>query len=249
MRRFLKRHLKVPEGVKDYSDWVDFKVLHREYYDKRYWVWSRHLRVEVHVRGGTATYEVVDFGREFFDKMEERKFSSLDEAVKHVLEKYPPKYYVYYKPVFREFDESFTNVRYLFGFTVDEAEAWKTILARTMGHLNGRVLLGFRKLRETSKECDQCWKEKAAVQLVFDYHGKKYSVYYCRECFIKRVYSLWANLLKEVGRIKDRMLNLVEPPISDEEKRELEEYLAKELEDLNYMKELGLLNEENEDGD
>jgi len=228
LRRFVKRYLK------SNHDWVDFKVIHADAYRKRDWFWSREARISVH----NGKYEVTVWFKSEVE--EEKEFDSLDEAVNYVLEKYPSEIYVYYKPVFRFYND-FTNVRNLFGFTIDEAYAWKTVLARAMGHLNGRELLGFRKLRETSKKCDRCRKGKAVLLVVFDYHGRRYGVYYCRECWKKRVYSLWANLVKEVGRIKDKMLELVEPPMTHEEVKELEEYLAIVDEDIHYMKELGMV--------
>jgi len=223
LKRFLKRNDR-------------FKVIPKDYYEKRWYGYNTEVLVFKR-SNGTVDVSIL---RGLLSGNEEHEFSSLDEAVEFIKGRFPPEYYVYYKPRWRE-DESFINVRSLFGFTVGEAEAWKLILARAMGHLNDRKLLGVRVLKDTSRKCDRCYENTAAIQLVFEYGFKRYSVYYCRECFRKRVLSLWAGLLKEVGRIKDNLLQLIEQPVSKEELREIEEAALAEDEDYHYLKELGVV--------
>lgn len=226
LKRFLRR-----------NQW--FKVIEASLYERR-WYGLAH---EVHVVSFSEGVEVtVLYGDWLFGTREEKLFSSLDDAIKWIMQKFPPSMYVYYKPRFSE-HEDFINVRNLLGLTIDEGEAWKVILARVMGHLNGRRLLGFKVLRNTSKKCSRC-DRKAAILLVFDYHGKRYGVYYCREHFIRAVYAVWANLVKKAGRIKDGMLRLVEQPITKDEEKELLEYLIREDEDIHYLKELGVIEDD-----
>ena len=197
LKRFLKHH-------------DSFKIIHKEYYEKRHY--SRAYEVRVY---SNDKVEVSIFHG--WEKWDEKEFNSLDEAIEWIQKEFPPEFYVYYYPRFREPDYNYTNVRHLFGFTVDEAYAWKTILARAMGHLNGRMLLGFRKVSiGTSKKCDKCRERKAAIMLVFDYHGKRYGVYYCSECFLEAINKAIKRLHRKLEGMYEIMSRLTKVDRIDE---------------------------------
>ncbi len=192
LKRFLRRHDR-------------FKVIHRDYYERRWYGFANEVRVfslsdgvEVTVFHGWGTAD-------------SKVFSNLSEAIDWIKREYPPEYYVYYYYVPRFTDEGesnqvYINLRSVFGFTIDEAEAWKLILARAMGHLNGRRLIGFRILKNTSKNCG-CGN-KAVIQAVFDYHGRKYGEYYCNECWKEEVNALFEKLGRKIKAMKERMQEL-----------------------------------------
>ena len=231
LRRFICRNLR------RVGDWVDFKVILKWDYEGRRWGRAYHLRVSLREDSDGLYFEVTDFGNRFFSGYEEKVFRTLSDAINFVLSKYPRERYVFYRYVPRDIDrylEVFTSLRYLCGFTIDEARSWSLILARAMGHLNGRRLVGFEKLGNTSKKCGRCGKGKAVIKAVFEYRDSKYSLYYCSECWQKRVLSLWVNLVREVGRIKDELLSLIETP-SKQEEQELQELKLALDEDLQYL--------------
>ncbi|MCD6422042.1 hypothetical protein J7L13_01680 [bacterium] len=198
LKRFVKQNLREP------IDWVEFKVLSKDEYKKRHWDFAYRIRISRQIN----EYEVdIWFS---WDDYENKKFRTLENALEFIEKKFPKDYYIYYRYIPRvEPDPHFTNIRYIFGFTFDESMSWEIILARCMGHLNGRRFLGVKLLsNNTSKKCGICG-DKASLLMVFKYGAKTYGVYYCRKCYEEKVVAeLYKELLRKVNWIKHRMLSV-----------------------------------------
>jgi len=191
LRRYIKRKFK--EGWKG----VRFKVIGPESYRKKDWRWSKEVTVHC---WGDSDYRVEVAPGLLEKRGEVKKFKSLEEALDYIEEEFPPEEYVYYVPRYK-WDPKYFNVRDLLHCTLWEADAWRILLARALGHLNGREFIGARRLTNTSKACERCGG-KAAVLLVFKYAGRAYGVYYCKNCLVELINNAAERLHKEVEKIK-----------------------------------------------
>jgi len=195
------------------GDYVRFYVIRKEDYIKKRWDLSRIIDVELSEEKDGFVFKFTDLGRRSVilgEEMDIRTFHTVSEVRNYVESKYPPSIYTYYRYTWRDISPSFTNLKYLFGFTNDETYAWGLILARSMRHLNGRSLIGFKRLTNTSRKCEVCGNYKADIYAVFEYRGTHYGIYYCRSCWVKAVGKLMDELGYKVERIKSRLLSLVE---------------------------------------
>ena len=103
--------------------------------------------------------------------------------------------------------------------TVDEAASWGLILARATGHLNGRLLLGIRPLKRGKRNCDGAqdpdrpWAfcGKAAVMaLLYEYRGKYYQVYLCRDCYRRTVEAMERYIKRRIDQTRESLLKFIE---------------------------------------
>jgi len=207
LSRFLRMRLKKQ------GDYVRFNVIRKEDYISKKWDLSRVIDVELSKERGRLVFKVTDLGRRLsilHEEMDTRTFRYISYVKKYLESKYPPTLYTYYRYTWRDISPSFTNLKYLFGFTNDETYAWGLILARCMRHLNGRSLIGFKQLTNTSKKCEVCGNHKADVYAVFEYRRTRYGVYYCKSCWVKAVNKLIEELEYKVEHIRGRLISLVE---------------------------------------
>jgi len=198
LKRFLKHH-------------DSFKIIHKEYYEKRHY--SRAYEVRVY---SNDKVEVSIFHG--WDERSEKEFNSLDEAIEWIQKKFSPEYYVYYYPKPRDplADRNYTNLRHLFGLTLDEFYAWRTLLARALGHLNGRELIGVRLLSiGTTKKCSLC-RNQARIMLLFQKNSLRYGVYYCSDCFLKQIKNAFKRLHEKLEDMEHTMSALTEVDRLDE---------------------------------
>ena len=110
-------------------------------------------------------------------------------------------------------------LRYLAPMTLDEADAWGLIIARGMGHLNGRQLIGVRLVKRASSRCEgvQVYGEPyyycdrpARVALVFYYRGKYYQVPLCAECYRRTVEGVKQVIVKRIDKIAEALENFAQ---------------------------------------
>jgi len=186
---------------------ISFKVLERDSYMKGHYTLSKEVSFLL-TRSGEVEV-IIHYNSDHGSESE--TFKTLDDAIRYIEERFPSSAYVYYySSLLRPPDRNFVNIRSLFGFTIDEAEAWKTILARAWGHLNGRIMIGFRVLKRTRKKCSICRKETAKILAVFEYRRKRYGVYYCSECWKVKVAKAILKIKDVVDEIRFRLAEIAE---------------------------------------
>ncbi len=121
--------------------------------------------------------------------------------------------YVFVKP--SRYSESrerrWINLRHLANLTLDEYDSFKIIVARATGHLNTRMFIGVRLLGNTSKACRECGR-KAELDAVYSFRGAKYSIPYCKICFIKTLRrSITEYINKFLERVEHNLKGRWEP--------------------------------------
>ena len=206
LRRFLKRRLDFSKP----RDWVSFKVISAEDYKKRHFNEAHEVEFE---KDGDKWIVTIAWYSNWFRDRTEKEFNTFVGALNYLLDKFPPKYYVYYysRHNMRAYENYYT-LRDVLGYTIDESYSWRTILARCMEHLNGRELIGFKVLKNTSKKC---WiyscNNKAEILVVFEYRGMRYGLYYCRKHWEKQVEEIHKCLLEKTEHIRKSLLKI--PPI------------------------------------
>jgi len=190
-------------------DSARFKIISREYYEKRWWGMATEVEVMMRIEDGKPEY-VVDVGGE---DGKEYRFESLDDVVKFIESRCNPEYCVYYYTSIRDLEksyETFDNLRHVLDLTWGEYHALSLLIARAMGHLNDRRLRGFQRLTNTSKKCRLCRKRPAKVRAVFEYGYKVYSVYYCEECWREVVNRAMDNMIRDIESYREKLIRYVE---------------------------------------
>jgi len=202
LKLWLKRRLS------EFPRTATFKVISREYYSKRWWSEASEVIVTVENADGGILYSVMTDE----EKFKEMTFHSLDEVVGFIESAYPPRSYVYYYTRMRDLErgyKTFDHLRRLLGVTWDEYWALSVLLARAMGYLNGRSIRGLQRVKGTTKKCHLCWRNPAAVKAVFEYGDRRFSVYYCEDCWRETVNRAIDSIIRHFEVYRDKLISYV----------------------------------------
>jgi len=203
LKLWLKRRLS------EFPRTATFRVISREYYERRWWSEAFEVIVAVENADGGILYSVMMDE----DKYGEMTFHTIEEVVSFIESVYPPRSYVYYYTRMRDLErgyETFDHLRRLLGVTWDEYWALSVLLARAMGYLNGRELRGLQWVKGTTKKCHLCWRNPAAVKAVFEYRDRRFSVYYCEDCWRETVNRAIDNIIKDLEVYREELTRYVE---------------------------------------
>jgi len=89
LRRWLFRR------IKSFGDVVEFKVIGKDYYDRRMWYMSDTIRISVYERDcGKRVGVAIKYGNP--DLLEFKEFLTFVGAINYIQSKYPHDMYVYY---------------------------------------------------------------------------------------------------------------------------------------------------------
>ncbi|MEM3948244.1 MAG: hypothetical protein QXM76_01450 [Zestosphaera sp.] len=88
--------------------------------------------------------------------------------------------------------------------------AFKMVVARAMGHLNGRTLEEVARLRRTDKKCRKCGNN-ADVKLTFKYNDKYYSIYLCKEHYLEQIHEAKEKMIASIENLTNKLEKVVGP--------------------------------------
>ena len=169
----------------------------RHHYEKRAFSWHNLGVIKIYKTGdGTWHLFIEEPGQEDFISRDYKTLRGLKRFLEKWLEK-NGEIYIFVKPS-KGGGGKYISLRNLLGLTIDEAEAWRIIMARALGYLNYRRVYGIKAYKYASKECAFCGRLTNLALVIGWDNGTRYSVPYCLNCLKTEVIKMIETHVNEI---------------------------------------------------